>query len=271
MYRYGLIDAQYILRRNAAVLKNNGFTVEELRKSFLQSIRKMKREIGFSIPVLLFDKSPYKKSAAFPAYKSDRIYYTDKYLEEHKEELSEHEIEVIKEEIDFNIKVMKVKYGLIDDPGEGISYLKSGYEADDLAYILACKLANDTESVNVILKSVLISVDNDWNTLTNSKVDFITPKMDTRLGIRQIWSEISRRLDIPVYELGLCNELYNSSHNNIATYKGTITPEGKVISFEEFSKSMFLSIDTIPKYEEYKKYFDAMNMNQYIDDIKLKL
>lgn len=271
MYRYGLIDAQYILRRNAAVMKNNGFTESELRRSFLQSIKKMQREIGFMTPVLLFDKSPYKKSAAFPAYKSDRIYYTDQYLEEHKDELSEHEIEVIKSEIDFNTKVQKVKYGLVNDPGDGISYLKSGYEADDLAYILANKIANDSESINLVLKSILISVDNDWNTFTNKRVDFITPRMDLRLDVRNRWTELSKQLDIPIYELGLCNELFNHSHNNIDTYKGTTTPEGNVVTFKDFSTSMYLSEDNIPRYEEYKKYFDAMNMNQYMDDIKLKL
>ena len=72
-YEYGIIDGQYILRRNfAAMTKDTKITANELIQSFIISIIKLKRDHNFKKPIILFDKTPYKKSEGLKAYKGNR-------------------------------------------------------------------------------------------------------------------------------------------------------------------------------------------------------
>lgn len=273
-YKYAFIDGNYILKRNGAAMSKGGsIKIEEdqLKKSFYSSIARINRElatiinsdIGFEKAILLFDRYPYRKSAAFPAYKGNRVYYTKDYIKEHYAELLEEgKLEEAANQADFNEKMMHVKYDILWHPEYNHKTLGiKGFEADDLAYLLAKSVENKP------YKSIVISVDRDWNTFVNDNVDFITPP-GGKWGMSRREDELTRdqliasEFEVPIYELGILNELYNSSHNNIDVYK-TIHPE---IKYKDFCRAMYKGDIEIPDMDIYKCYYNAMNMNQYLEE-----
>lgn len=263
-YKYAIIDSDYILKRNCAAISKggNGWTEHDLRVSFERSINKMKREIGFEKAILVFDRSPYKKTAVLPAYKGNRVYYTKEWCEEHKDSLSEEEYQNALAQAEFNEKKMHVKYDIIWNPPEGVETLAiKTWEADDLAFILADRLKDKP------YKSVVVSIDNDWTSFANDQVDFMTPKYDKREEDIAKFKAQEKVSGIPMYELGILRELYHYSHNAIDVYK-SIHPE---VKYRDFCESMYYSKNNIPDYETYKKYFDGMNMRKYSDEVEFKL
>lgn len=267
-YKYALIDANYILRRNTeAICKGSSelISASKIVDSFHTSIRKLKRDVGFDIPLLLFDKSPYKKSEHLPEYKGDRVYITEDYVKEllkNNPNMNVTELMDLYREANKNKQSMIAKYTLVKYPTDnGISIIKRGYEADDLAYLIGLKLKSKD------YKSVLLSSDSDWITFINDNVDYMTLKLNPKSNIQDQWKVTSEEFKIPIYDLGILAELYYYSHNNIEVYKNKY-PE---VSYKDFCMSMFNSIDNIPDYSTYKGYYDGMNMNKWVDDIEVNL
>ena len=82
-YDFGIIDAQYILRRNWSIQKSRGKVNQFLlMKSFIQSVFKLKRDFGFDRALLCFDSAPYYAMLENPDYKADREYVTQESLED---------------------------------------------------------------------------------------------------------------------------------------------------------------------------------------------
>ena len=68
-YNFGIIDGQYILRRNWSIQKNtSGVNESLLLKTFMQSIMKLKREFDFERPLICFDSAPYFAALENPEY-----------------------------------------------------------------------------------------------------------------------------------------------------------------------------------------------------------
>lgn len=272
-YKYAFIDANFILKRNAAAMfKGNPIPEEDLTRSFYQSISRIDKELGkvigtehgFETGILLFDRYPYRKSSVFPAYKGDRVYYTKDYIKEHFDELLDSgRLVQVSNEAEHNERVMHVKYNIIWHPIDNYRTLGiKGFEADDLAYLLSRVV------IDKPYKSILISIDNDWNTFVNDNVDFITPPgrypMDRREGKINANKLVSEEYGIPTYDLGILDELYTKSHNNIDTYKSLHSE----INHRDFCEAMYNEHDTIPDYETYYKYYSSMKMDQYLDEFK---
>lgn len=274
-YKYALIDANFILKRNCEAKYSHllgGITASDIIFSFNQSINKLKREIGFENALLLFDKFPYYKSAFLPAYKGDRVYVNEEYVNKFTRENPDADQATIfnlQNEAIKNRECIKAKYEIIRTrvPNRR-SVIKTGFEADDLAYILSYRLKDKP------YKSVLLATDSDWITFTNPNVDYLSVKKDKETGEYITKSDTVRdlkliacALKIPLYDLGILNELYLTSHNNIETYR-TLHPE---VKYKDFCQAIYNSENRIPDYETYKSYYDGMNMRSHAREIEVFL
>lgn len=274
-YKYALIDANFILKRNCeAVFRGlqGGISKDDIIKSFNQSVNKLQREIGFNHGLLLFDKFPYYKSAFLPEYKGDRVYINEEYLENYmKENPNPDPMELynIQNQVTKNRECIRAKYEIINTRRfDRTPVIKKGFEADDLAYILACKLRDKP------YRSILIATDSDWLTFTNPQVDYISMKKDRETGEYITKAKtintlklISNALKIQLYDIGILNELFLESHNNIQTYRDK-HPE---VKYRDFCEAMYNSEDKVPDYTEYKSYYDGMYMRSHANEIEVKL
>lgn len=273
-YDVGIIDAQYILRRNFKAMRGRViYTL--LEKSFLQSIMKLKKDIGFSRPVLCFDKGPYIKSETIKEYKKDRHYISSTDVEEiekrinNSEELGlseeeveqlKKELESIKEQADNEAEFIKAKYDLINNlPSMGFPVIiKQGFEADDIAFALS-------EKVRELGKTaVLLTVDRDWVGFRSREVYYLTPndRRDTRDDICRYYIDISRRLNVPLYDVGILKEIYDSSHNNVEGYEFS----GQV-DFDTFITKLASKDTTLPGYDKAELFYKAMDIRPYLKDL----
>lgn len=184
-YKYGIIDLQYILMRNKNM--SEGYNINDyveqcnntpldqsipdpipidkknLLKTTIQSIMKLKRDYDFQYPILLFDASPYHKVKAIENYKADRYIPTDEEIAELEkskecktpEEVRQIEIEqkVIElKQLNFSV-MQEIKYGFLSDDWNSYGFhavLKKGYEADDLAYLLALEISRKYQGLDTI-------------------------------------------------------------------------------------------------------------------------
>lgn len=265
-YDLGIIDAQYILRRNFSILRNNGrIRLGELLKSFYQSIMKQKRDFDFERPILLFDKGPYLKEEVIKKYKKDRHYMCEDDITNLKKRIEEctdpEEKERLEKELkDTEIQVFnesqmnKAKYDIVRN-GFALGFpviIKQGFEADDIAFAIA----EDVRRLD--MSAILITTDRDWITFRSKKVAYSTPKMDTRFDLCKEMVGFSNELDIPLYEIGVLKEIYDSSHNNVDGYQFTSS-----VDFSEFAKKVYTKDETLPGYAEISEIYDSMNMRKH--------
>ena len=242
-----------------------------LMKSFIQSIMKLKREVDFARPLLLFDKTPYYKTIeAVEEYKQDRYYATESELDQltaqlENAELTEEERKHIEDEIarvkkdiqDFKIRT-EVKYDLVSN-GRSIgmpTLIKQGFEADDIAFALAEKVREMKKT------AVLITTDHDWIAFRSPEVDYMTPKYDHRnIDCRNMVLD-SRRIGLPLYEIGVLREIYFSSHNNVTSYDFS-----EQVDFDSFCKRLTSGDETLPGFEKVNRVYKAMNIRKHIPEL----
>jgi len=225
LYKYALIDAQYILTRNFHQAKKNpNFSQQELVKSFFYSIVKLVREdLKCDKVVLLWDKYPYHKSTMLEDFKGDRVYHDEKDLE--KPDLTDEERARIAESIRLNKIKGAAKYFILTNLGNfGMpSFMKKGYEADDLAYLFSKNYKEEK-------KSVIVSADSDWTSMTSDKVDHYMTKRKVFYTYQYGIEKTSADNVTDLYELMTIHASLFGSHNNLTQ---TLTKEGMKLSYAE--------------------------------------
>jgi len=281
-YEYGIIDANYILFRNMNQLASYAYPEpilkEDLLRLTLQSFMKLKREYNFRYPLLLWDSSPYHKITAIENYKADRYIPTDEEyqdLESKKEtedlspeelaEIEEQQVAIRTNQANFEI-ASTIKYEFISDyDNTGFnSVIKKGYEADDLAWLIASYLNEELPDT----RSILLTADKDWVNFKLPNIDFIStftkhsyPKLD------EMWENDKEKLntmnmslynkpcEITRYEYGILCEISGESHNNVAIFD---VPD---YDWYEFACRTVAGDKELPNFEIVRAAYEAMNMN----------
>lgn len=271
-YGLGVLDAQYLLRRNyTAIRGSSGGSVNssDLIKSFLQSVNKIRNNFDIQRVVLCWDKGPYRKTSVVNQYKKDRHYTTSSDLDELRElmlgmegeELEEAERELARMKVDLNSEQAFYNSRLEIIANLHLagyySLMKPGYEADDLAYFIA------TEAERRKVKTLLVTIDRDWVTFCNKYVRYITPNGDTRFNMLKEKVLQSKELGVSLYELGVLSEIYSGSHNNVMEY-----PYKDHIDFSEFTRSVMSNDEKIPDFERVKSFYDVMDMRDMYEGVK---
>lgn len=270
-YDFGIIDAQYILRRNWSIQKSHGKVNQFLlMKSFIQSIFKLKRDFGFDRALLCFDSAPYYAMLENPDYKADREYVSQESLEDLESKLmfaiDEDEIKELKKQIEeYKIKVENekafqyVKYEMVGS-GTKLGFrtlIKKHWEADNIAFACAEKCRELGYS------AILITTDHDWCNFRSKYVTYSTPKNDSRFEYTKGLVVQSRNLNIPLYELGILREIYGDSHNNAKGFDFS-----DKVSFDEFALKLFNEDTTLEGYSKARNYYEAMNIRSHMEEIQ---
>jgi len=197
------------------------FGIHDLTQSIFWSISKFIRE-GYScrIPIIVFDKAPYHKLTFLTDYKGDRHYYSEEDLEGIDKDTNPKEWHETSEEIRANEIKQNAKYWIVENfPKLGIPVIiHPGYEGDDLAYLTANALKEDTE------KSALVSIDGDWSYLTNPNVDHLKPngdKITYQDMVNTEMAELTDLKDLSLYKLKSFSDSVFGSHNNLTSVELT--------------------------------------------------
>lgn len=285
MYDYGIIDAQYLLRRNKVVIERTyggKLLKNKLIESFLNSVMKLKRENDFIYPILCWDKSPYLKTEAVKEYKQNRHHASEEEVLDLKDQISsleefltrsditdeqrseaENKIKELKQSIENSILEMEnfkvfqsVKYDIIfqlSDTGFK-SMIKSGFEADDLGYLLSKQILKENKT------AILLTVDKDWVFFQNDNVVFRSIKYPDKkyLDLTDSWN--NHKDVLSMYEYGVLYEILEGSHNNVTSI---ITD----VKFSEAINRFINNDETLPSFTDIKVYFSAMNVNNYESQI----
>ena len=254
-YKWGLIDANYILFRNKAILASKydkePIPRHELFSSVLQSFMKLKYEGDCMYPLYIWDKSPYHKLKTLQAYKADRWVGTDEEydaLEAEKATASPLRlIEIIEQQRKIRLDQANfettsyVKNRFINDMGKyGFhSLIKQGYEADDLAFFSACQISElfkQDESNN----AVLLTADKDWANFQLPGVDFLsTYNWSNYYNLTEEFEDVNSKINeasqklygrpcrLLRFQYGILEELMHKSHNNacVWSHRGIKRPE----------------------------------------------
>lgn len=250
----GVIDAQYILRRNFSVLnKGKEVDVMNLVKIFMYSIMKLQKEHELDRVVLAWDKSPYIKKEGIPFYKCDRVYASQAMVDEESDP-----VEKAKKLIRFKNETAfhSAKSFILSTftPMGLCSIMKQGFEADDIGFYFA-KIAKENE-----IKIKLITIDRDWVSFVNRFTTYVTPTHNMRLGMLKSKISLVKELQVPLYDLGVLEEIYSNSHNNVQGYAYKDT-----VNFSEFCSKMYQKDETLPGYGDAYVCYKAMNMLPRID------
>jgi len=225
-----LIDADFILYRNSAmVFRGNGEVRSgPLTKSFILSVWKIQKQHMADKVILCWDKKPYHKEGEIEEYKGDRVYASDddvKALNEKAEleldPIKKKEIEDEAWRTNRSIESYKArgetKYSLINS-GSGFgmqSVIKKGYEADDLAYLIA----HHVHTSETIYDSVILaSIDGDWIGFVNPITEY--HRTNKAKDVHLYEDEVKKipeqyRTKVTLAEWHLIHQLYYGNHNGI--------------------------------------------------------
>lgn len=275
MYDYAIYDAQWLLARNYFAIRGSSenklsnTAYGSIVSSVLRSIIKMNSEVPARKIILLWDTYPYHKHTILSGdYKSSRLYTTEDDVEN-----AENEEERLRLEIDaHNLHQRgKSKWILKDLSSYGLpSIFKSGYEADDLAFLISRKFKDSKERI------VLVTVDTDWSYFTNDNVDWYSPKRGLST-YEDIKSDINLPSDLELFEY---KRLYSSFYGSHDDYYNTVTDENYKLSFVEFyskyknnepdlfsDKSLFEKQYYALKIENYPEYNKVNSILYYMDSM----
>ena len=274
-YNLGIIDGQYILRRNLAMQAKYGKANENLLlKSFLQSIMKEKRDLDFEKVLICFDRQPYfRQLEGIEEYKADRHYTNQEEVEKLRERLlwedDPEKIAELEKMISYkdteawnNSISAKVKYFIIDEMGKFgfYSLIKSHFEADDISFAIAERCPS------LGLKAIMVSVDHDWVQFRNKNVKYTTPeqrgKRNERLDTARYLVGLSKSTGVPVYECGIIQELYKNSHNNVKSYEFC-----DMVPLEEFITKIYNHDSTLPDYDKMIRRYHATNIRKHLPEL----
>ena len=270
----GVIDAQYILRRNFSSIQNlPDFGYQRLFTLLIQSIVKLSNERGYTRIACLFDKAPYKRAEALESvYKADRHYASeadrieiteDMTLEQRLEaEAKNHALDV---ELERNKIMQQVKYSFINSMGRfGFhSLIYKGYEADDLAYYIANKM-------NVAIPIEFATIDSDWTYLLGETTSFHRlhrNPVDYNFSQAQVneLGECELAHKMKLIDQGVLRDLYYGSHNG--TDKIDL-PSNLTIK-EFFQRHLDGTLNEVLSEEQFKEYqfrYNAMCADSYFGD-----
>jgi hypothetical protein len=261
MYDIMVIDAQWLLTRNYHAIKHsyegeldeNAYKV--IASSVIQSIVKLIEELPSRKVILVFDTYPYYKSTMLnDEFKDSRIYVTDEDVEEETDPEKKAELAIEA----FNLKQRGKAKMLLKQLSEyGLpSFFKSGYEADDLVYIIASKIKE------LDLNGVIISIDSDWNYWINENVDWYSPKRGTTTYKDTIdYLQMPEGLSLFEYK-----RLYDSFYGSHNDYRQTVKDELYEYSFNDFYKMFIESKDRNELFSDYEKFlaqYDALGITEY--------
>jgi len=288
MYNWGLIDGNFFLRRNfnaakfsKSLLKPDGY--KKLAASFLSTVFNYRDQFDFKKIIIAWDKTPYKKLETIKEYKQNRIYRTDADVEKLKEQIALAKDEKEKEKLIKKLKKIKydsdcekvfhhAKNSLLKNlEGTRIHCLRlSGYEADDIAYLFG-KQIEGTQG-----RGILISVDGDWSTFLNPNLDYFKETLNRKARTGKLLKyeecELKDKANFSsctLYELGILREIFTGGHNNVKGFnfkyeKGKSEEyNANRFTLEQFAKSVKCFDSNLPDYEECRKYFEALNINNY--------
>lgn len=251
-YKYLIFDAQYFLTRNMKLLNTKKFVKEdvtysngdpvkdengnviqyirttyssiELSRLLFWSLVKFRRDFAKGRKlILLWDKYPYHKYEFLKGYKGSRYYAVESDLEKIDRDKSPKHYLEIREEVECNRKKQEAKYWCITNfESMGMkNYIRTGYEADDLACIISEYLENDDQ------KSAVISKDSDWSYFTRPNIDYITPtgKVITYEDMIRSHSNYDSELGITLYKYKSIYDSLFGSHNDL---QRTIAPDSEL-------------------------------------------
>lgn len=190
MYDYLIFDGQYFLMRGFHLHKSrsvetstvtlgstvystlkNTLTWSQLFKSIFYSMVKFHRDFhkGNKM-IMVFDSGPYYKSKLVGHYKSNRSYINESDVEKAKDD----PLTYLRLKYEWDLEVLKSytkKMILEYFPKLGIdTVIHKGYEADDLAKLLASKISKSGKT------SLLISSDSDWKYLIDENSTYSNPR-----------------------------------------------------------------------------------------------
>lgn len=233
----------------------------------MQTIMKLKREQKFEKPIICFDTYPYYKTMGLEEYKGDRVYETQDtldqmiadslFLEGEELERAKQEIEQYEKDLENRQRFISAKNTVKTLSKYGFySAFKSHFEADDIAFAIAEKARQYG------LTAILLSTDSDWVTFRSKEVEYSNPKGDHRYSLVKERLNESKSLGIPLYEIGVLHEIYNTSHNNVPIYAHTDT-----VDFSEFATKIYNQDTTLPDFEDINKVYVTMNIRQHLPEL----
>lgn len=264
MYDYSLIDAQYILTRNYYAIR--GAADNELNlaahlliaSSVISSVMKIQAEVKSRKIILLWDTYPYHKHSILSGdYKSERSYTTDEDVEE--EGISDEERESRRIDANNLHQRSKAKYLLKSLGPLGLpSFFKSGYEADDLAYLASKNILSRGQT------GIIVSKDSDWGFWINQNVSWMKLGKSNEIYCESdIRSENKIPDDLSTFKYKALYDSFYGSHNDL--YQ-TCTDECWNLSFQEFYNKYkeFGVVDELFKDKElFKLQYSSFDIDHY--------
>lgn len=276
-FDYALVDAQYILTRNYFAIRGSAYNeLSEsahlgLCSSFLSSIIKIQNYLQASKIILLWDTYPYcKHDILYGDYKSDRDYTTEEDVQE--EGITDEERE--RRRIDANNLAQRSEAKKILKNLSEIalpSMFKKGFEADDLAYVVAREIRDRGES------GVLVSSDTDWAFWINENFTWYSIKNETLKTDKDVRVENNIPDELSLFDYKKYYDSFYGSHNAL---QQTCTDEMWYKSFNEFyelykklgpSTELFKDVDLLKRQlesfdiESYPEYYKLRSMMYYLD------
>lgn len=284
MKKYNIIafDAQYFLFRNFAALKSRTamdwvanlsegegntsighlikryeFDRDDLVKQFFWTIAKLVRDhFSCNKIILLWDTGPYHKTILLDDYKGDRVHHSDELLDDW--DIDSDPVGYLQEKEEVRIEHVKHQAisWIVDNLGSiGLPSVKySGYEADDLAYILGQVYSSDQ-------KNAICSVDSDWMYWITENTDFINFNKKEVWTYQDVIDECEgypTDLGIDLFETKCFMDSLFYSHNGLQPTTNYGWRDFKTL-VTEIKSGDFSKITDLKRYELNMKSFDIMN------------
>lgn len=158
----------------------------------------------------------------------------------------------------FNLKERgKAKWMLKGLAQYGLpSFYKKGYEADDLAYLMANKIQELNST------ALLISIDNDWNYWINANTDWYSPNRGV-VTYKETLDELKLPKGLSLFDYKRHYDSFYGSHND---YWQTVKQENYDRTFLDFYDEFCKSADQkelFDDYELFKKQLNAIDIENY--------
>ena len=208
-----LLDAQWLLRRNFYAIKSHAYpSYNQLISSFLSSVCNICEECGGFDVFLVWDKGPYMKES-YLTLKTTRYYARESDVVEIPPDVSEEERKKLEETNKWILEQAAMEsefrhaknFLLKMSRGFGLpSVFYSGYEADDLAYIIANELGIKTD-IKFLTK------DSDWINLMGPTTEFVRLTKN-----KEYYSYKNTEVGkVPLLIKGILASLIEGNHNDI--------------------------------------------------------
>ena len=299
IYTWGLIDANYILFREKAILaKDFGdqpIPKNRLFSAVIQAFMRLKGDVACIYPLFVWDKSPYHKLQTLQTYKADRWYPTDEEYDalelekvsatpERLVEITAQQNKIRREQANMDA-AQYVKYRIINEMGDmGFhSLIKPGYEADDLAFLASCLIASYHKHDDRY-SAILVTADKDWTNFQLPGVEFIsTYNWSPYTNLTEEYEDAREKICafseqlyhepciVSRYQYGILEELMHKSHNNACVWSH------RGVNRQEAIAKLMHGDTSLVDYQPLHDAYCAMNMlegvipntnTRYVDDTR---